>query len=164
MSGSWFEKFLRPHKGPWHHQVLKWKRRRRGSLKSWPLTEAVITFALNMPKCSCAVGGIIFRGGGWRGWINQLCLLWGLFITQNLSLHKLPFQKHRGPRVPLSYEERISLNCICLWERLRLRLENHTESTNCLNVRNEKKKMFYPLERYPADPSNFEPLHSAPCI
>lgn len=73
MSGSWFEEFLRPHKGPWHHQVLKCERRRRGSLKSWPLTQAVITFVLNMPNCSyavyvcvsvCAFGGGSFSGVG----------------------------------------------------------------------------------------------------
>lgn len=31
--------------------------RRRDSLKSRPLTEDVITFVLNMPKCSCAEVG-----------------------------------------------------------------------------------------------------------
>lgn len=64
---------------------------RRGSLKSSPLPQAVITFVLNMPKCSCAAGRIIFPGWGLEGWINQLCLLWGVFIAKkkkkkNLSL------------------------------------------------------------------------------
>lgn len=55
---------------------------RRGSLKSSPLPQAVITFVLNMPKCSCAAGRIIFPGWGLEGWINQLYLLWGVFIAK----------------------------------------------------------------------------------
>lgn len=148
MSGSWFEEFLRPHKGPWHHQVLKWERRRRGSLKSWPLTEAVITFALNMPKCSCAVlgcGGDHFQGWGLEGWINQLCLLWGLFIakiflTTSICSKNTMFPvssilwRMNFPEVYLSFGLAVLVSCEC----------KTTQKIQTV-LMSGLKKMFYPL-------------------
>lgn len=83
---------------------------RRGSFKSSPLPQAVITFVLNMPKCSCAAGRIIFPGWGLEGWINQLCLQWGVFTAKkkkkkSFSHQILIFQKQH---VVLHYEAFIS--------------------------------------------------------
>ena len=55
---------------------------RRGSLKSLLLPQAIITFVLNMPKCSCAAERIIFPGWGLEGWINKLRVLWDVFTAK----------------------------------------------------------------------------------
>lgn len=57
-------------------------------------------------------GGNHFQGWGLQGWINQLCLLWGLFITK-IFLTKSSCSKNMLP-VPLYWGEWISSKCICL--------------------------------------------------
>ena len=56
-------------------------------------------------------GGNHFQGWGLEGWINQLCLLWGLFITKIFLTKRL---RSKNTMFSVSCEERISLKCICL--------------------------------------------------
>lgn len=88
-------------------------------------------------------GGNHFQRWGLEGWINQLCLLWGLFITKNLS-HEILRSPQKTPKKkknplcsvsPPSCEERISPNVhSSFWVfgcARQLWVQNHPEHSNC---------------------------------
>lgn len=81
-----------------------------------------------VPLCC---GGNHFQGWGLKGWINQLCLLWGLY-SKNVSHHMLVLRKHHIPCVLSPVKRETSSSCQ-VW------VKNHPENSNCLTVRIIKK-------------------------
>lgn len=118
-------------------------------------------------------GGNHFQRWGLEGWINQLCLLWGLFITKNLSheILRSPPQKKKKPRYvqfllrPVKSE--FLPTCTRLFGSSAVHVSCECKTTQniqtVLNVRikREKKKCFTNSNTTPADPSDSEPFSAA---
>lgn len=117
-------------------------------------------------------GGNHFQRWGLEGWINQLCLLWGLFITKNLSHEILRSpQKKKKPRYvqfllrPVKSE--FLPTCTRLFGSSAVHVSCECKTTQniqtVLNVRikREKKKCFTNSNTTPADPSDSEPFSAA---
>lgn len=94
-------------------------------------------------------GGNHFQRWGLEGWINQLCLLWGLFITKNLSHEILRSpQKKKKPRYvqfllrPVKSE--FLPTCTRLFGSLAVHVSCECKTTQniqtVLNVRIKRKK------------------------
>lgn len=117
-------------------------------------------------------GGNHFQRWGLEGWINQLCLLWGLFITKNLSheILRSPPKKKKNRYVQFllrPVKSEFLPTCTRLFGSSAVHVSCECKTTQniqtVLNVRikRKKKKCFTNSNTTPADPSDSEPFSAA---
>lgn len=117
-------------------------------------------------------GGNHFQRRGLEGWINQLCLLWGLFITKNLSheILRSPPKKKKTRYVQFllrPVKSEFLPTCTRLFGSSAVHVSCECKTTQniqtVLNVRikRKKKKCFTNSNTTPADPSDSEPFSAA---
>lgn len=97
-----------------------------------------------------------FQGWGLEGWINQLCLLWGLFITKIFLTTWLCSKNTMYPMFPVPWSEFLK-SAFVFWTccSCHLWVQNHPENSNCPDVRINKKNVL---------PTRTPPLPTPPTL